>query len=108
MSEIFGPMAGLDKLIHEPARLAIMTALSACRSADFTFLQRLTGLTQGNLSGHLAKLEEAGLLQLDKQFVGKRPNTTVSLTTEGRKAIEQHWQQLRSLQEKAQQWKPEE
>jgi DNA-binding MarR family transcriptional regulator len=108
MSEIFGPMAGLDKLIHEPARLAIMTALSACRSADFTFLQRLTGLTQGNLSGHLAKLEEAGLLQLDKQFVGKRPNTTVSLTAEGRRAIEQHWQQLQNLQEKARQWKPEE
>jgi DNA-binding MarR family transcriptional regulator len=71
-------------------------------------LQHLTGLTQGNLSGHLAKLEEAGLLQLDKQFVGKRPNTTVSLTGEGRKAIEKHWQQLHNLREDAQQWKPEE
>lgn len=108
MSEIFGPMAGLDKLIHEPARLAIMTALSACHSADFTFLQHLTGLTQGNLSGHLAKLEEAGLLQVEKQFVGKRPNTTVSLTADGRKAIEQHWQQLQNLHENAQKWKPEE
>jgi DNA-binding MarR family transcriptional regulator len=108
MSEIFGSMAGLDKLIHEPARLAIMTALSACRSADFTFLQHLTGLTQGNLSGHLTKLEEAGFLQLDKQFVGKRPNTTISLTDEGRKAIEQHWQQLQNLHDNAQHWKPEE
>jgi DNA-binding MarR family transcriptional regulator len=108
MSEIFGQMAGLDKLIHEPARLAIMTALSACKSADFTFLRRLTGLTQGNISGHLAKLEEAGLIQLNKQFVGKRPNTTVSLTPNGRKAIDQHWQQLQNLHNDAQQWKPEE
>ena len=108
MSEIFGQMAGLDKLIHEPARLAIMTALSACQSADFTFLQRLTGLTQGNLSGHLAKLEDAGFIQLDKQFVGKRPNTTVSLTAKGREAIEQHWQQLQNPRDDAQEWKPEE
>ena len=70
----------LDRLIHEPARLAILTVLSSVRAADFVFLQRMTGLTQGNLSSHLTKLEEAGLIRIEKSFVGKRPNTSASLT----------------------------
>lgn len=107
MSDIFEQMAGLDKLLHEPARLAILSALSSCQSADYTFLQRITGMTQGNLSGHLIKLEEAGLVKIDKQFVDKRPNTIVSITPEGRQAIEAHWQQLQRLHESAQKWKPE-
>jgi len=107
MTETFETLAGLDRLIHEPARLAILTALSACRSADFMFLQRLTGLTRGNLSTHLSKLEEGGLVQIEKQFIGKKPNTTVCLTKAGRTAIEHHWQQLESLRKKAQQWQPE-
>jgi DNA-binding MarR family transcriptional regulator len=106
MSDIFEEMAGLDKLLHEPARLAILTALSSCQSADYTFLQRITGMTQGNLSGHLTKLEEARLVQIDKQFVEKRPNTVVSITPEGRTAIEQHWQQLQRLRDSAQKWRP--
>lgn len=104
MSQVFEELAGLDKVIHEPARLAILTALSACKSADFTFLQRLTGLTQGNLSGHLAKLEEAGYVKLGKAFVDRRPNTLVSLTDEGRDAIEKHWKQLERLRESAHGW----
>lgn len=67
MSEIFEEIVGLDKIIHEPARLAILTALSSCISADFTFLQNLTGLTQGNLSGHLIRLEEAKLIEIEKK-----------------------------------------
>ncbi len=90
MSGLSENLAAIDRLIHEPARLAIMTALSACMRADFLFLQRLTGLTAGNLSSHLAKLEEAGLVWIDKQIVGKRPRTTVSLTEKGRDAIEAH------------------
>ena len=70
----------LDRLIHEPARLAILTVLSSVEDADFTFLQRTTGLTKGNLSSHLTKLETAGLVQINKTFVGKRPNTKVALT----------------------------
>lgn len=107
MTETFEALAGLDKLIHEPARLAILTALSACSSADFMFLQRLAGLTKGNLSSHLSRLEEAGLVRIDKQFIGKKPNTLVRLTDEGRTAIERHWQQLESLRKSAQQWQPE-
>lgn len=106
MTEVFEELAALDRLIHEPARLAILTALSACQSADFLYLQRLTGLTKGNLSGHLSKLEAAGLVHIDKQFVKKKPNTLVALTDEGRLAIERHWQKLEQLRNGAQQWQP--
>jgi DNA-binding HxlR family transcriptional regulator len=87
----------LDRLIHEPARLAIMTALSSCQYADFLFLQRLTGLTAGNLSSHLTKLETAGLVWVNKQIVGKRPRTTTGLTEKGRAAVKVHWKQLEKL-----------
>ncbi|WP_126630117.1 winged helix-turn-helix domain-containing protein [Dictyobacter alpinus] len=90
-------MASLDKLIHEPARLAIMTALATCSSADFTFLLQLTGLSKGNLSSHLSKLEQAGLVQIEKRFIGKTPNTLISLTPQGQEAIERHWQLLDKL-----------
>lgn len=108
MANVFEELAGLDKLLHEPARLSIMSALAACQSADFLALQRLTGMTGGNLSVHLSKLEEAKLITLEKQFVDKRPNTQVQLTEKGRKAIESHWQQLENLRQDAKQWKPDE
>ncbi len=87
----------LDRLIHEPARLAILTVLSSVRAADFVFLQRATGLTQGNLSSHLAKLDDAGLVTIEKSFVGKRPNTSVSLTAAGRERTAAHWERLDRL-----------
>ena len=87
----------LDRLIHEPARLVIMTVLSSVKSADFVFLQRTTGLTKGNLSSHLTKLEEAGLVRIQKRFVLKKPNTNVDLTPEGRDRITRHWDQLEHL-----------
>jgi DNA-binding MarR family transcriptional regulator len=108
MTQVFEELALLDKLVHEPARLAILTALSACQSADFLYLQRLTGLSKGNLSSHLSKLEAAGLVQIDKQFVAKKPNTLVALTDKGRAAIERHWQQLDHLRNGALTWEPEE
>lgn len=88
---------GLDRLIHEPARLAIMTVLSSVKDADFVFLQRTTGLTKGNLSSHLSKLEEAGLVKIRKTFVLKRPNTNVELTKQGRDRTTRHWDQLERL-----------
>jgi DNA-binding MarR family transcriptional regulator len=87
----------LDRLIHEPARLAIMTVLSSVKAADFVFLQRTTGLTKGNLSSHLTTLEEAGLVMIEKRFVNKKPNTKVELTPVGRERIAQHWRQLERL-----------
>jgi DNA-binding MarR family transcriptional regulator len=107
MSSLFEEMAGLDRLIHEPARLAILTALSTCQRADFVFLHRITGLTVGNLSGHIAKLEEVGLVSVEKQFVARRPNTIVKVTPKGRKATEKHWQQLESMRKNALSWKPD-
>ena len=107
MSGLFEEMAGLDRLVHEPARLAILTALAACQRADFVFLQRITGLTVGNLSSHLSKLEEGGLVQVEKQFVGRRPNTLVQLTESGRRAVAAHWQQLEALRKSASEWKPD-
>jgi DNA-binding MarR family transcriptional regulator len=97
MSGLVDDLAKLDHLIHEPARLAILTALSACKSADFIFMQRLTALTAGNLSGHLTKLEEAGLIWIEKRIVDKRTNTKIGLTDHGRMAIERHWKQLEQL-----------
>jgi DNA-binding MarR family transcriptional regulator len=87
----------LDRLIHEPGRLAILTVLSSVTDADFVFLQRTTGLTKGNLSSHLAKLEDAGLVAIEKRFVRKKPNTNVALTAEGKQRIATHWEQLERL-----------
>ena len=87
----------LDRLIHEPGRLAILTVLSSVKDADFVFLQRATGLTKGNLSSHLTKLEDAGLVAIEKRFVRKKPNTNVALTAEGRQRIAHHWDQLERL-----------
>jgi DNA-binding MarR family transcriptional regulator len=87
----------LDRLIHEPARLAIMTVLSYVAEAEFVFLQRATGLTKGNLSSHLAKLEGAGLVRIEKRFVRKKPSTNVTLTADGKERIARHWDQLERL-----------
>ena len=87
----------LDRLIHEPGRLAILTVLSSVQAADFVFLQRTTRLTKGNLSSHLTKLEEAGLVEIHKRFVGKKPNTNVTLTPVGKQRIARHWDQLERL-----------
>lgn len=87
----------LDRLIHEPGRLAILTVLSSVTDADFVFLQRTTGLTKGNLSSHLTRLEEAGLVAIEKRFVRKKPNTNVALTPLGRTRITTHWGQLERL-----------
>ncbi len=87
----------LDRLIHEPGRLAILTVLSSVRDADFVFLQRATGLTKGNLSSHLTKLEVAGLVAIEKRFVHKKPNTNVALTPVGKQRIADHWDQLERL-----------
>ena len=107
MSLPFEQLAELDRLVHEPARLAILTALAACKAADFLYLQRLTGLTKGNLSSHLAKLEDAQLVIVEKEFVGKIPNTRISITKGGRSAVERHWKRLSQLRQASLQWAPD-
>jgi DNA-binding transcriptional ArsR family regulator len=76
----------VDRTIHEPARLIIMTFLFTLRSSDFLFLQRKTGLTGGNLSSHISKLEDAGYVQITKEFVERKPHTMIRLTKQGRQA----------------------
>jgi len=78
----------IDKLIHEPARLMIMSYLYVVESADFLFLMRQTGLTFGNLSSHMTRLENAGYLNVEKEFVGKKPNTKLRLTPLGRQSFD--------------------
>ncbi len=87
----------LDRLVHEPARLIILTALASCASADFVFLQRVARLTNGNLSAHLSKLSDAGLVTIEKRFIDRKPNTLVAITGKGKRAVEEHWSRLEQL-----------
>ena len=104
METPFHELSNLDRLIHEPARLAIMTALRACRSVDFVYLQSLTGLSKGNLSQHLSKLEAAGLVEIEKTFVRKMPRTVIRLTKHGRATVERYWRRLKQMQRDATNW----
>ena len=90
----FEHLAALNRLVHEPARLAILVALSACDKADVLFLLNITGLTKGNLSSHLSKLEQAGLVEIEKAFQGKIPITYARLTLEGKVALKAYWKQF--------------
>lgn len=80
-------LAKLDRLVHEPARLAILAVLAVVDEADFVFVQGQTGLTSGNLATHLTRLEEAGLVLTRKTFEGRKPCTLLSLTPAGRDAL---------------------
>lgn len=88
-------LASLDRLIHEPARLMITATLFAAEEADFLYLQRECGLTQGNLSSHLARLEAAKYVLIEKTFKGKYPLTLCSLTKRGRKAFAEYVRKMR-------------
>ncbi len=81
-------------MVHSPARLKILTVLKEVESADFLFILRHTGLTRGNLSSHLSKLETANYVAITKEFVDKIPHTLIQLTEEGKTALEQYRQQM--------------
>jgi len=87
----------IDRLIHEPARLLIITHLAAVKEADFIYLLRMTGLTKGNLSTHLTKLEEGGYVEITKTFEGKMPRTIAKLTKGGRAALKSYAEAMRDL-----------
>jgi len=87
----------IDKLIHEPARLAIMAQLYVVQSADFLFLLPQTKLTTGNLSRHLSKLEKAGYIKVKKEFVGKKPHTILHLTEEGRTVFKEYIESMKHI-----------
>jgi len=81
------PLADIDQIIHAPARLMVLTYLYVVESADYVFLMRLTGLTWGNLATHLNKLEEAGYVDIQKTFNGKKPKSILRMTEQGRNAF---------------------
>lgn len=96
-SDTLQPIADIDRIIHEPARLMILALLYVVESGDFTFLLRQTGLTWGNLSSHLSKLEEAGYVEIEKEFRGKKPHTMLHLTEAGRSAFREYRQSMKQV-----------
>ena len=91
------PAPAIDKLIHEPARFNIMAHLYVVESADFLFLMRQTGLTKGNLSSHMSKLEAAGYIDVEKEFVNKKPHTMLRLSDAGRKAFKDYREGMKRM-----------
>ncbi len=94
-------MSELDRVIHEPARLLIVALLHGVKEADFLYLMREGDLTKGNLSSHLAKLEQAGYVEIEKTYRGKIPLTIIRLTKSGRAAFEDYRARLSGLLGKA-------
>lgn len=97
MSSDLRSLSDVDRLIHEPSRSIILAVLAAVESSDFLYLQRETGLTKGNLSVHLSKLEEAGYIAIEKTYRGKLPLTLCRMTEAGRKAFKSYCEQLKSF-----------
>lgn len=91
------PTTNLDPLIHQPTRLGILTVLAEATSADFNYLQNTLALTSGNLSRHLAVLEEGGLVGIRKTFEDRKPRTWISITREGRDRLSREMESLRQL-----------
>jgi len=88
-------------MVHDPAPLSILTALSACERADFLFLRRITGLIKESLSSCLSKLEEARLIEIEKRFAGKETRTFARLSDDGRRTVESYWKERDQLRESA-------
>ncbi|HXZ66230.1 MAG TPA: transcriptional regulator [Streptosporangiaceae bacterium] len=81
------PTNGLDEIVHQRHRLGILTIAAEANRAEFGYLRETLGLTAGNLSRHLTVLEDAGLVQVEKGYVGRRPRTWVRITRRGRSAL---------------------
>ena len=93
-------MAALDETIHQSVRLKIMSALNTVsrnEALEFSRLKTITGATDGNLGAHLTTLETAGYIAVTKEFIGKKPRTSVSMTPTGRRAFENHVAYLREI-----------
>ena len=92
-------VASVDRLVHEPARFIILAHLYVVESADFVYLIRQTGLTWGNLSSHLSKLEAAGYVTIEKEFLGKKPHTMLGITENGRTAFDIYRRDMKKMLE---------
>ncbi|MEU1631024.1 transcriptional regulator [Streptomyces sp. NPDC020096] len=91
------PVNGLDDVVHQRIRLGILTVAHQARRVEFGFLRTALGLTAGNLSQHLAVLEKAGLIHIEKGYEGKRARTWLSLTPVGDRALQDEVTQLKRL-----------
>ncbi len=87
----------LDTLIHSPVRLAVLSILISVERADFKYLKEAIHVTDGNLSTHLSKLEEAGLVSVTKGFRGKKPHTDYAITEEGRRRFAEYVENLERM-----------
>ncbi len=90
-------LEGIDRLIHEPARLAIVSRLYVLEQADWLFLHRETRLSFGNLTSHLTRLEAYGYVEIEKTFIDRKPHTVVWMTEQGRAAFDRYREQMRGL-----------
>lgn len=93
----------LDRVVHEPARLAILAVLNSAEEVDFAFMQAATGLTKGNLSRQAGKLEETGYMTIRKYYKGKIPATGYRITPRGRAAFAAYWEQLAAIKQSVEQ-----
>lgn len=96
----FDELSEQSDFLEEKSRRLIVSALEPYPRAPFAYLKRATGLSEGNISGHLTKLENADLVRIEKTFEGRRPKTFVGLTNEGRAAIEDYWRKTERFIEK--------
>ena len=87
----------IDRVIHEPVRLAILKILSSVKEVDFKFLLTTLGLTKGNLATHINKLEETKLISIKKEFRGKIPHTSYRITNTGRRQFQKYWKNMKEL-----------
>ena len=93
-------MAQLDNIIHQPVRLQIMSSLVALEpgeQVDFVYLRKILNLTDGNLGAHLAKLEDAGYVKIEKTFISRKPRTFINITGKGRDAFSEHLAALKQI-----------
>lgn len=87
----------INRVVHEPVRLAILKILTSAKEVDFNFLLTTLGLTKGNLATHINKLESTGLIEVKKQFIGKIPHTSYRITKTGRNQFQKYWENMKAL-----------
>ena len=89
--------SNINRVIHEPVRLAILKILTSVKEVDFNFLLTTLGVTKGNLATHISKLETTGLIEVKKEFRGKKPHTSYRITKKGRRQFQKYWENLKIL-----------
>ena len=87
----------INRVVHEPVRLAILKILTSAKEVDFNFLLTTLGVTKGNLATHINKLETVGLIEVKKEFRGKLPHTSYKITRTGRRQFQKYWENMKEL-----------